>query len=172
MSTTLGILFAIMFGPTGSADSVSPVGREDMVIEPPASQQAPHRVDDAPPDALGMPGAQIIIRERIIIRVPSRRPATERPSAEPDREPAGRGPRCIPIAPIRSAMPSGDGALLVDLGRRGLYWAGLGRGCRSMDFHGGIYIAPPPDGLFCARRDLLRARSGASCMISRFVDMP
>lgn len=172
MSATLGILIAILFVPTGSAESDSPVGLADVVVEPAASRQAPRRIDDSPPDALGTAGAQIIIRERIIIRVPSRRAEAERPSAEADREPAGRGPRCIPIVSIRSAIPSGDGALLVDLGRRGLYWAGLGRGCRSMDFHGGIYIAPPPDGLFCARRDFLRARSGASCMVSRFVDMP
>lgn len=172
MSATLGILFAITFGPMDRAVGASPVGIEHATVGPVASRQAPRRVDDAPPDPIGAPGAQIIIRERIIIRVPSRHPSTDRPMLYADREPAGRGPRCIPIAPIRSAVASGDGALLVDLGRRGLYWAGLGRGCRSMDFHGGIYIAPAPDGLFCAGRDLLRARSGASCMVSRFVDMP
>lgn len=181
MSATLGILFAILFEPMGSVGegprAPSPqetaggetVGQE--TVGPAEWRQTPDRIDDAPPDAMG-PGAQIIIRERIIIRVPSRRPTAERPVVDADREPAGRGPRCIPVAPIRSAMASGDGALLVDLGRRGLYWAGLGRGCRSMDFHGGIYIAPAADGLFCAGRDMLRARSGASCMISRFVDLP
>ncbi len=172
MSATLGILFAITFGPMDRVVGAAPVGIDDAVVMSAASRQAPRRIDDAPPDPMGTPGAQIIIRERIIIRVPSQRPSTDRPMLDTDREPAGRGPRCIPVAPIRSAVAWGDGALLVDLGRRGLYWAGLGRGCRSMDFHGGIYIALPPDGLFCARRDLLRARSGASCMVSRFVDMP
>lgn len=172
MSATLGILFAITVGPAGGTDDPSPLGLEDVIAAPTTARQVPRHVDDALPDGFGSAGPDIIIRERIIIRVPSRRAPEERAAPQVDREPAGKGPRCIPIAPIRAAFPYGDGGLLVDLGRRGLYWAGLGRGCRSMDFHGGIYIAPARDGLFCARRDLLRGRSGASCMVSRFVDMP
>lgn len=172
MSAALGILFAILFEPTGGASDRSLSGPDRPVVEPAPSRQAPSRIDDVPPEGMGAAGAQIIIRERIIIRVPSRAPSTDRSAVAPDREPSGRGPRCIGVATIRSAVASGDGALIVDLGRRGRYWAGLGRGCRAMDFHGGIYVAPAPDGLFCARRDLLRARSGASCMVSRFVDMP
>jgi hypothetical protein len=46
--------------------------------------------------------------------------------------------------------------------------ARLDHGCRALDFYSGFYLRPAPDGNICADRDSVRARSGASCEISRF----
>ena len=40
--------------------------------------------------------------------------------------------------------------------------------CPGLDFYRGFYLKPAPDGMVCAGRDTVRARSGAKCPVERF----
>ena len=79
-----------------------------------------------------------------------------------------RGPRCIPWAQI-----AGVGLLRqdsVDLVFRDntRIRARLARHCPALDYYNGFYMQATPDGLICADRDSIRARTGGQCQIDRF----
>ena len=123
--------------------------------------------------------AQMTIEQRVIIRVPMVRRAMprheDRAQAVYDgREDASEwverpGPRCVKIKRVTGASiisPRG-----VDLMLRGdeRMRARLGRGCRPADLSSGFYIQPNEDGVLCAGRDRVLARSGADCEIKELV---
>ena len=79
-----------------------------------------------------------------------------------------RGPRCIAWAQIAgSGLLSQDSVDLVfrDATR---VRARLERHCPALDYYNGFYLAATPDGLICADRDSIRARTGGECRIDRF----
>ena len=103
--------------------------------------------------------------ERIIVRVPRLAPPPPRLAPAPMVWKERRGPHCIVPADLAGALLSGPAAIdLVLVGNRRLR-ARLGEGCEPLDFYSGIYLKPAADGKICARRDTIRARSGASCRI-------
>lgn len=101
--------------------------------------------------------------ERIIVRVPRLASPAIRPAPVGWKE--KRGPRCIVPADLAGAILSSTDAIdLVLVGNRRLR-ARLGGGCEPLDFYSGVYLKPSKDGMICAGRDSIRARSGAACRI-------
>lgn len=116
--------------------------------------------------------AQLLIHERLIIRIPhvapKRGPAALRatPIAPAWRE--KKGPRCVEMKSLTGAAIGGKGEvdLIVEGTRR--IRARLGEECPAPNFYSGFYLKPTKDGKICAGRDVLRSRSGARCSIDRF----
>lgn len=108
--------------------------------------------------------AQVIIRERVIVRVPTR-PVPERRMM---RWKEKAGPKCMPMEGIAGA------ALIdpqtVDFIVRGgpRLRAQLESSCPALDYYNGFYLRPGEDGMICAERDAIHARSGGECQIERF----
>jgi hypothetical protein len=122
--------------------------------------------------ATGVELAQVTIRGRIIIRVPS----TPRNAVSPLRRVAPaqpiewvekKGPKCIAASQLGGAIVAGD---YVDLVMRGgdRVRARLKGDCSGLGYYGGFYVKPSADGQVCAGRDSIRTRSGDSCTIKRF----
>lgn len=144
---------------------------------------SPALADDAPQSGDAEDGddaraplrlAQVTIEQRVIIRIPMRRPMPGRvadqssrvlPPGPPTRWVEKKGPRCIAIEDVRGgAITSANGVdLMLDNHKR--LRALLGRQCRPEDLYSGFYIQPDEDGELCAGRDRVQARSGASCEI-------
>lgn len=90
------------------------------------------------------------------------------PNASRIRWEEHRGPRCIAWSQIAGAgLLSQDSVDLVfrDATR---VRARLERHCPALDYYNGFYMAATADGLICADRDSIRARTGGECRIDRF----
>ncbi|WP_150291001.1 hypothetical protein [Sphingobium estronivorans] len=115
--------------------------------------------------------AQLTIEQRVIIRVPmakkGRAPVRPVPEARNEWK-EKKGPRCIALRSIRSANIVMENAIDLLLADNHRYRARLARGCSSMGFYSGFYVEPDEDGSLCSGRDVLQARSGASCGIDGF----
>jgi hypothetical protein len=119
-------------------------------------------------EPVGVQYGQLSYRERIVIRIP-RLPVPargHRASAIDWQE--KKGPRCVEARTLASAAvsPNGDVDLIVTDGRR--LRAKLDDDCPNLNFYGGFYLKRAKDGKVCARRDMLRTRSGGRCEIRRF----
>lgn len=110
--------------------------------------------------------AQVIIRERVsIIRVPTRSAAAPPPITKWRSKPyrkciSGKGiAGAALIAPdkVDFILPGGDRVR-----------AELESSCPALDYYSGFYLRPGPEGMVCARRDSIHARSGGECQIIRF----
>ncbi len=125
-------------------------------------------------DLAGTQWAQVIIQQRMVIRIPRADP-TQR-VREPYRPPPppprvvwreARAPKCVPAeAIVAAAMADGNVDLETLDGRR--LRAKLGANCPTLTFYSGFYLKRTGDGLICAGRDALRSRSGAHCEIAEF----
>lgn len=107
--------------------------------------------------------AQIIVRERLIVRVPA---TTRVPPVV--RWKQKRGPRCIAADNFAGAAVMAPDS--IDLLARGgqRVRAELEDACPALDFYSGFYLTPSPDRKLCANRDAIHARSGGECQIKRF----
>ena len=139
-----------------------------LALAAPAALAAP----DGPRPG-GMSMGQVIIRERIIVRVPRVAQATPLTGGmmvvpTPIRWKEKKGPKCIAAASMAGAMVTT--VKQVDLVLRGgsRVRARLGGTCRALDFYSGFYLRPSADGLICADRDSIRTQSGTSCPIDAF----
>lgn len=115
--------------------------------------------------------AQLTIRERIIVRVPrveAPMPLGRSAMATPIRWKEKKGPKCIAVNELAGAIVNKPGVvdLVLTGGRR--VRAKIDGDCKPLDFYGGFYLRPSPDGKVCADRDGLRMRSGATCEIDVF----
>lgn len=108
--------------------------------------------------------AQVLVQERVIIRVPVRPP----PIAAPIEYKERKGPKCIQSSQIAGAAVTRGGAVDFFLKGRQRVRARFERECPALDFYSGFYLKPNPDGRICARRDSIHARSGGGCEIQRF----
>lgn len=107
--------------------------------------------------------AQFMVRQQVIIRVPSRVQRAPPPEEFKEKD----GPKCIPAGALAGAQISGKGVdLLLRGGER--IRAKLSRDCPPLDYYSGFYIRQGLDGMVCQRRDPIRVRSGGSCEIERF----
>jgi hypothetical protein len=108
--------------------------------------------------------AQIVVRERLIVRVPTR-PARPR-AATRWRERSA--PRCMPLNGLAgAAVTERDSVDLIFSGNIRVR-AQLDSGCSGLDYYSGFYLRPTEDGRICAGRDSIHARSGGECEIKRF----
>jgi len=116
--------------------------------------------------------AQVTIRGRIVIRVPSRLRGTVTQTRDislpqPIEWAEKKGPKCIVADQLGGAIVAGD---YVDLVLRGgdRVRAQLDGDCAGLGYYGGFYVKPSADGQVCAGRDSIRTRSGDSCKIRKF----
>ncbi|WP_294088860.1 hypothetical protein [Sphingomonas sp.] len=102
--------------------------------------------------------------QRVVIRVPR--------APEPPRAPIvwreKSGPRCLPMETVNAAALTRAESvdLVLDDGQR--LRARFNTDCPTLDFYAGLYLRGTGDGRLCARRDWVRARSGAACRIESF----
>jgi len=113
--------------------------------------------------------AQVIIHQRIIIRIP-RLPFTRQPvdASQPIRWAEKKGPKCVALGEIAGATITAANSvdLIVDDDKR--IRAKLDDDCPSLDYYSGLYLKATPDGMICADRDAVRTRSGGACGIDEF----
>jgi len=126
---------------------------------------------DSPVQLDGVAVAQVMVHERVIIRLPRMapgRPMARTAAPAPVRYREKKGPKCVAVADMGGAMIVEPGAvdLVMDGGKR--LRAKLDDDCGPMDFYNGFYLRPAADGQVCAKRDVIRMRSGASCEIDTF----
>ncbi len=108
---------------------------------------------------------ELIIRQRVIIRVPTRE--TQMPPAIRWREVKMK--KCLPARSIAAAaLVSSDTVDFVMPGGMRVR-AQLAASCPALDYYRGFYLRPEDsDGMICAGRDVIHARSGGECQIRRF----
>lgn len=131
--------------------------------------------EPAPVRWAGTQWAQVRVRERIIIRIP-RMPVAPAPSvpaalarARPVTAWAERkAAKCVPAATLTGASFSGEAGMDLMTGDGRRLRAILDDDCHALDFYSGFYLKPAEDGNICAKRDAIRSRSGARCLITGF----
>jgi hypothetical protein len=127
----------------------------------------------AAPDGAAIDGtrwAQVTIHERLIIRIPRVAPATAAMSraATPPVWDERKGPRCLNVVALTGASIDREGEVDLVVGGVKRVRAKLDDDCPTLDFYSGLYFKPDDDGKICARRDVIRSRSGARCAITGF----
>ncbi len=114
--------------------------------------------------------AQLTIHQRIVIRIPRiLGPRPEQRSEPPAiRWTEKKGPKCVPMGAVEGAIITGGDSvdLIVADGTR--LRAEFDDNCPALDFYSGLYIKGTIDGMVCADRDSIRARSGSVCRIDKF----
>ena len=112
---------------------------------------------------------QIRMEQTVIIRVPRAAPPPKGKGRDFQQnfkeEKMGGCVTMKKIAGVRVAGPQTLELLTVD---GHLVRAYLNKGCEAREFYSGFYIEKPGDGRFCKEREVLHARSGAECRITKF----
>ena len=111
--------------------------------------------------------AQLTLRQRVVVRVPRMEPPRA-PMLPPVEWKEKKGPKCVPVSELGGAIVTARDR--IDLVMRGgkRVRAEFDDDCRGLDFYRGFYLKPAADGMVCAGRDVVRARSGAKCPVKRF----
>lgn len=132
-----------------------------LALAPAAMASEPRSLD-------GVELAQLTFRQRIVIRIPRLEAPPPPPLPRPLRLIEKKGPKCVPMETLGAAVvTSADSIdLLTTEGER--LRAHLGDDCPSLDFYSGLYLKRTADGMLCAKRDVLRSRSGGACAITGF----
>ncbi|WP_295632744.1 hypothetical protein [Novosphingobium sp.] len=89
------------------------------------------------------------------------------PSSAPQRGPDKRQIRCVALSALGGLRLSGANQLMLVLRDDRMVLATLPKICSASSFYSGFYVEPTPDGMLCARRDVIHSRAGANCSISR-----
>lgn len=118
--------------------------------------------------------AQVRIEERVLIRVPRRRPIR---SSSMENFSARSAPvtykekkigKCVPMSNILGVHRFGDRYLdLVTKNHQDIR-VRFEEKCQAHNFYSGFYMEKSSDGRLCADRDVLHSRTGAKCEIDRF----
>ncbi|MBB3990780.1 hypothetical protein [Croceicoccus naphthovorans] len=112
------------------------------------------------------------VRQRVIVRItPLSR--VSRPQVQADEEPIvvhSRRPieDCIPLSNIAGVRLGSGRNLLLYLRDKRVIGTKFDRTCQVSSFYSGFYVERSEDGLLCAGREALHARSGADCVLSSF----
>jgi hypothetical protein len=109
--------------------------------------------------------SQVLVREQMVVRIG---PGLRFSEPVPIRWKEGKGPKCVParmIAGYAVVAPASVDFVLRDNRR---LRARLDSSCPALDYYGGFYVTPNPDGLICADRDFIRSRMGGECGIDKF----
>jgi hypothetical protein len=131
-----------------------------------------------PSDAEPLPlrYAQITVRERVIIRVPTRPPpppanVRAQKRVNPPKRVKWReknAPDCIQTSLLAAASVTAHDHIDLFLRGGARMRIKLDRSCPALDFYSGFYLKPTKDGRICADRDFVRTRSGGQCEIVAF----
>ena len=116
----------------------------------------------APPAPPGQSVRVMRIQQQMILRVP----VSPYPRLN-FRWEEEKGPKCLPAGAIAGAMLSGPDSIDLVLRNRQRMRAKLDNDCEGLDFYDGFYLQTE-DGQFCAKRDSIRSRMGATCRIEKF----
>lgn len=149
-------------------------------VEAAAEAQGPWRsFEDAARELReGEPAQQVRIEQRVIIRISpgvTRGPAVDSrhglfspfPSmARAPRTIERRTAQCLPVGSIAGVQPDGS-RLLLFLRDQRILSATLQKGCNPRDYYSGFLVERTGDGMVCAGRDKLLARSGANCSVGK-----
>ncbi|PKQ00966.1 MAG: hypothetical protein CVT74_01580 [Alphaproteobacteria bacterium HGW-Alphaproteobacteria-13] len=121
---------------------------------------------------------QVVIEERIIIRVPAQRSplsnfaASPAPSARVRETPIEwkekKAPKCVAMRNIAGMQAARRDSIDLITRQKQRLRAQLNRGCRALDFYAGFYMKGNDDGQLCEGRDEIHARTGARCEIEKF----
>lgn len=121
---------------------------------------------------------QVVIEQRIIIRVPARRSTINNFSAPTPQSPTHRGstivwrekkgPKCVSMRDITGMQTTQRDSIDLLIRDNQRLRAQLNHGCRALDFYAGFYMAGNEDGRLCEGRDQLHARTGARCEVAKF----
>lgn len=141
-----------------------------------APDDAPRRAEPPAAPRQSSQWAQVMIEQRIIIRIPTvpgrtvtrSSMTTDAPPPPPIRWKETKGPKCLPLNRIRGASITMLNGVTMLTERNEAFRTHFERACRSADFYAGFYIQPNKDGALCAGRDLLHARNGSTCEIEKF----
>ena len=117
---------------------------------------------------------QVRIEQRMVIRITPGPPAVQREFYPPPPR-SGGPPRyreksyhdCVAIEDIVGIKPMTPNRLVLFMRNHHMLSAALERACDADAFYLGAYVQRSGDGKLCAGRDMLRARSGATCQVSR-----
>jgi hypothetical protein len=115
---------------------------------------------------------QVRIEQRVVVRVtplgPQRELLADLPRAPlATRFKERKVGKCVAVAGIAGVQIGGDDRLLLFMRDQRLIGASLEKACRARDFYSGFYVARNSDGRLCVDRDMIHARSGASCSVSK-----
>ncbi|RVQ68919.1 hypothetical protein EKN06_01460 [Croceicoccus ponticola] len=121
---------------------------------------------------------QVQTRQRVMIRItPLSRvappPPVTLPKVEPKRPTAAPDAvqQCIALADVTGLRLGSGRNLLLYMRDRRIISTLLDRSCQVSSFYSGFYVERPADGMLCAGREALHARSGADCQLSAFRDI-
>lgn len=124
---------------------------------------------------------QLRVERRVIVRitpfsarratsdmpVPS---ATELARAESSASDVKGG--CIPLGDVAGVRLAEGRRILLFMRDRSIVSASFERSCPVQAFYSGFYVERPGDGMLCAGRERLHARSGADCTLGGFSRLP
>lgn len=148
-------------------------GVDAAVPEAPPEQAAAAPVE-APAPAFDDIQFQVQVRQRVMIRItPLSRVSPPPPVAPRSEAPRRRvvddEPRqCIPLADVAGVKLGQGRTLHLYMRDRRVISTLLERSCQVSSFYSGFYVERPADGMLCAGREALHARSGADCQLSAF----
>lgn len=120
----------------------------------------------------------VVIEQQVMIRIPASRAqvngfsnarssrAGDTPVRVQWRE--VKAPRCIPMRSLMGVQYTQRSSIDLITRERQRLRAALDGECRAADFYSGFYMVTPKDGMVCANRDVLHARSGARCDVRKF----
>ena len=121
---------------------------------------------------------QMVIEERIIIRVPAQRSplsnfnASPAPPARVRETPIEwkekKAPKCVAMRNIAGMQAARRDSIDLITRQNQRLRAQLNRGCRALDFYAGFYMKGNDDGQLCEGRDEIHARTGARCEVEKF----
>ena len=192
--TPLLVLLPVTELPAGSAErSDAPAPAEaGLAVEPPAVSAAAGGGEfqsfRAMVEALRSDSAgQVRIEQRVIIRIapapvgraqgpePRRGMPDWRRNMFSDLPPRFAGPRfeqrrtaqCVPVSGIAGVKVTEENKLVLFMRDQKMIGTALDKACNPRDFYSGFYLERSADGMLCAGRDTLHARSGANCALGK-----
>lgn len=120
----------------------------------------------------GQQWSQVTVRERVVIRVPRMTvrslPVGPRPALPPIKWVEKRTAKCVRANSLAGAIVTHRDSVDLVLAGGKRVRARLESKCPALDFYSGFYMKSTRDGMICADRDSVRARSGGECRIDAF----
>jgi hypothetical protein len=115
---------------------------------------------------------QVRIEQHLTIRIyPGQAPRgtffVPPPPVPSKRAPDRRQIRCVALSALGGLRLSGANQITLVLRDERMVLATLPKICSASAFYSGFYVEPTPDGMLCARRDVIHSRAGANCSIGR-----
>ena len=176
------LLLPVTLAPAAVPDRAAQDSRAALTRQPAAAP-----VESSPADSFPFawlseawrtpPAEQVRIEQQITIRIAPRAPSNagarmDMFSETPERSAPQRliersMGKCLPLDGVAGVQIAGMNKLVLFLRDTRVVTAGLDKGCNAQDFYAGFYVARSADGMMCAGRDKLQARSGASCKLGK-----